>query len=76
MTDPINSRIECNKHVARDLRRRLETRYAKGTHTRRILNTLIDAELTEIYLANNQQGREHAPKMLAEKGDEHDVYQR
>ncbi|HYT24008.1 MAG TPA: hypothetical protein VEW05_27675 [Candidatus Polarisedimenticolia bacterium] len=67
MADPINSRIECNKHVARDLRRRLETRYAKGTHTRETIDRLSDQKLLDMYIRNEKLGLEHAAKQRAEK---------
>ena len=66
----ISSKLECNKHVARDLRRRLEQRHAKGTAARDMLGRLSDAELVALYLSHEEQGRAHVAKRQAEKGTE------
>jgi len=67
MNHSINSRIECNKHVARDLRRRLQERHAKGTHTRETIDRMSDKDLLDIFIRNEKLGREHAAMQRAEK---------
>ncbi len=67
MTDGVNSRIECNKHIAGDLRRRLEERYAVGMHVRKILDQLSDDELVDTFLQHDEQVRETSAKQRAEK---------
>jgi hypothetical protein len=53
----INSRIQCNKHFAGDLRRRLEQRHAVGSRLREAIDRLSDYELVEQFQANQRQGR-------------------
>ena len=68
MTHGIDSRIQYNKHIAGDLRRRLEQRHAEGTRVREMIDWISDdEELVSLYLRNEQQGREHAAKQRAEK---------
>ena len=66
MTHAINSRIQDNKHIAGDLRRRLESWHAVGTPLRATLDLLSDEELRETFLKHEQQGRDHV-KQRAEK---------
>jgi hypothetical protein len=61
------ARIKDNKHFASLLRKRLESRHGNGA-LRETLARMSDAELIETYLRNEQQGREHAAKLRAEKG--------
>lgn len=68
MIHSIESRIVCNKHVASDLRRRLEKRHAKGSQLRDTIDRLSDTELLDMYMLNEQLGREYATKRLDEKG--------
>ena len=65
MTHSIESRITCNKHVTRDLRRRLERRHASGTHARETLDWISDQELVETFLRHGQQGRAHSARQRA-----------
>ena len=67
MTHSIESRITCNKDVARDLRRRLEQRHANGTHARETLGWMSEQELVESFLRlrHEQQGRPHSARQLA-----------
>ena len=66
MTNSISTRIGSNKHVAGDLRRRLEARHAASTAIRETLDQLSDNELIETFLKHEQQGRDHV-KQRAEK---------
>ena len=66
MTHSINTRIGSNKHVAGDLRRRLEARHATSTATRKMLDRLSDDELVIAFLQHEHQGRDHV-KQRAEK---------
>jgi hypothetical protein len=61
-----SERIASNRHFARLLRQRLESRHEGGA-LRETLDKLTDAELVEKYLANEQQGRNHCAKTQAQK---------
>jgi len=61
------SRIRENTHFARLLRKRLESRHGSGA-LRETLTKLTDQELVDVWLRNEQQGREHSAKLRAEKG--------
>lgn len=63
----IESRIQRNKHVAGDLRRRLEQRHETGSPLRDTLDSMSDTELLAVYILNEQQGREYAAKQRAER---------
>jgi hypothetical protein len=65
MNDSAKSRIVSNKHFADHLRMRLLQRACPAM--RAILACLTDAELTETYLENERQGREHARLRAEEK---------
>jgi hypothetical protein len=65
-TNSTESRIRDNKHFASLLRRRLESRHGNGA-LRETLARMTDAELIEVYLANEKQGRQHAAKLRAER---------
>jgi hypothetical protein len=65
MTHSIESRITCNKHSARDLRRRLEQRHANGTHARETPDRISDQELVETFLWHEQQSRAHSARQRA-----------
>ncbi len=67
MTHSINTRIEGNRHIASDLRRRLEARHAASTATRKMLDRLSDDELVLTFLRHEHQGRDHIAKQRAEK---------
>ena len=68
MSEPntTETRIRDNKHFASLLRRRLESRHGNGA-LRETLLRMTDAELIEVYLANEKQGREHAAKLRSER---------
>ena len=72
MTTEANSttetRIRSNQHFASLLRQRLKSRHGNGA-LREMLARMSDAELIETYLRNEQQGREHVAKRLAEKAE-------
>jgi hypothetical protein len=61
----VEGRISSNKHFGSHLRNRLLQRASPAA--REILETLSDAQLVEVYLKNEKQGREHAAKRRAEK---------
>jgi hypothetical protein len=65
MNDSVKARIVSNKHFAYHLRMRLLQRACPAV--RELLACLTDAELIEIYLENERQGREHA-RLRAEEG--------
>lgn len=65
MTHSIESRITCNKHVARDLRRGREQRHANGTHARETLDRISDQELVGTFLRHEEQGRGHSARQRA-----------
>jgi hypothetical protein len=62
----IEGRISSNKHFGSHLRTRLLRRASPAA--REILDTLSDAQLVEIYLKNEKQGREHSARLRAQKG--------
>ena len=53
-----SERIVSNPHFARLLRQRLENRHRDGA-LRETLARLSDQELVDMYLKNEQQGRDH-----------------
>jgi hypothetical protein len=59
------TRIRENTHFARLLRQRLESRHGNGA-LREMLARLSDEELIDVWLRNEQQGKEHAAKRRAE----------
>jgi hypothetical protein len=67
MSNGAATRIRENTHFARLLRRRLESRHGSGA-LRETLAKMTDEELVDVWLRNEQQGREHSEKMRAEKG--------
>jgi hypothetical protein len=64
--DSVEVRIKSNPHFATLLRKRLESRHGKGA-VRERLARMSDAELIEVYLNNERQGREHAAQRRAAK---------
>jgi hypothetical protein len=62
-----SSPLNCNVHVVRDLRRKLENRHSPNTATREILDRLSDDELLKIFLKNERMGRAHAEKLRVQK---------
>jgi hypothetical protein len=67
MSHNIESRICSNKHFATHLRTRLLQRASPAA--RQILDNLTDAQLVEVYLANEKQGRDHVAKRRTEKAE-------
>jgi hypothetical protein len=68
--DSVETRIKSNPHFASLLRRRLESRHGNGA-VRERLARMSDAELIEVYLNNERQGREHAAQSrIAKEGIE------
>lgn len=65
MMHSIESRITCNKHVSRDLRRGLEQRHANGIHARETFDRISDQALVETFLRHEQQGRAHSARRRA-----------
>lgn len=65
MIHSIESRITCYKHVARDLRPRLEQRHENGAHARETLDRMSDQVLVETFLWHEQQGRHHSARQRA-----------
>jgi len=63
----VETRIKSNSHFASTLRRRLESRNGNGA-LHETLARISDAELIEIYLNNERQGREYSATLRAEKG--------
>ena len=70
MTHTIESRIQCNKHFASHLRRRLESRHAAGTAARKTLELLSDQELIEQYVQNNRAGIAEAKRRAEKRASE------
>ena len=70
MTTETNSttemRMRDNKHFARILRQRLESRHGAGA-LRETLSQMSDSELIAMYLKNEQQGRDHLAKTQTQK---------
>ena len=69
MTEPnctTESRIRDNAHFARLLRQRLESRHGNGA-LRETLARMSDQELIDVWLRNEQQGKDHVAKRRAEK---------
>ncbi len=60
------TRIRDNAHFARLMRQRLESRHGNGA-LREMLARMTDAELVEVYLRNEEQGRNHVARRRAEK---------
>jgi hypothetical protein len=60
------SRIRENIHFARLLRQRLESHHGNGA-LREMLARLSDQELVDVWLRNEQQGKDLAAKLRAEK---------
>jgi ferritin-like metal-binding protein YciE len=69
LTNTVANRIENNRHIASDFRRRLEARHATSTATRKMLDRLSDEELVMAFLKHEDEGRDHV-KQRAERGIE------
>jgi len=54
-----------NKHLGSALRRQLESKHPIGTALRRILALLTDAQVIEVYLDNEAQGRADIARLRA-----------
>jgi hypothetical protein len=66
MSNAAEIRIRDNRHFAQMLRKRLESRHGNGA-LRETLALLSDSELVDLWLRNEQQGKDHAAKRRAEK---------
>jgi hypothetical protein len=66
MSTGTETRIRDNAHFARLLRQRLESRHGNGA-LREMLAQMTDQELIDVWLRNEQQGKDHAAKRRAEK---------
>jgi hypothetical protein len=66
MSNAAEIRIRDNRHFAQMLRKRLESRHGNGA-LRETLPLLSDSELVDLWLRNEQQGKDHAAKRRAEK---------
>ena len=66
MTASPETRIRENAHFARLLRQRLESRHGNGA-LRETLAQMTDQELVDVWLRNEQQGKDHAAKRRAEQ---------
>ena len=60
-------RIQSNKRLATDIRRRMEQRHLRGTVTRETFDRLSDVELIQMYLRYKQQRTDLGAKRRAEK---------
>ena len=58
----VKSRISDNPFFGRDLRRRLESRAARGTAMRELLDSLTDAELVEQWHRHHKAELAHAER--------------
>jgi hypothetical protein len=67
MSNAAEFRIRDNRHFAQMLRKRLESRHGSGA-LRETLAQLSDSELVDLWLRNEEQGREHSKNMRAKKG--------
>jgi len=54
--------LKNNRHLAANLRRKLERAHPEGSALRERLKDFSDDQLVALYLAHEQQGREHAAK--------------